>query len=96
MSSAFLSEMLTKAFGIDWMRSGVDRCEVYPAIYAGDTVTTHGPHHRQERDQPLRVHRSGYVVRTQRGEPVTVVQHVWWALMATDEARTDDPPSRHV
>jgi acyl dehydratase len=42
MSSAFLSEMLTKAFGIDWLRSGSIDARFIRPIYAGDTVTARG------------------------------------------------------
>jgi len=42
MSSALLSEMLTTAFGVDWIRSGSIDVRFIRPIYAGDTVTARG------------------------------------------------------
>src|SRR5262245_42572770 len=42
MSSAFLSEMLTKAFGVEWIRGGSMDVKFIRPIYAGDTVTARG------------------------------------------------------
>jgi acyl dehydratase len=42
MSSAFLSEMLTAAFGVNWLRSGSMDVKFIRSIYADDTVTARG------------------------------------------------------
>jgi 3-hydroxybutyryl-CoA dehydratase len=42
MSSAYLSEMLTKAFGVEWIRGGAMDVKFVSPIYAGDVVTAHG------------------------------------------------------
>jgi acyl dehydratase len=72
MSSAFLSEMLTKAFGVDWLRSGAMDVKFIRPIYAGDTVTARG------RVTGKRETSTGVCIvlevwcETQRAEPVTV------------------------
>jgi len=72
MSSAYLSEMLTKAFGIDWLRSGSMDVKFIRPIYAGDTVTARG------RVTSLTESSTGWYIaveiwcETQRGDPVTV------------------------
>jgi acyl dehydratase len=42
MSSAFLSEMLTNAFGVEWMRGGTMDVKFIRPIYADDVVTARG------------------------------------------------------
>jgi acyl dehydratase len=42
MSSAFVSEMLAKAFGVEWIRGGSLDVKFIRPLYAGDTVTAHG------------------------------------------------------
>lgn len=42
MSSAYLSEMLTNTFGIEWLRSGSMAVKFVRPVYAGDTVTARG------------------------------------------------------
>jgi acyl dehydratase len=42
MSSAYLSEMLTRVFGIEWLRSGTIDVKFIRPIYDGDTVAAHG------------------------------------------------------
>jgi acyl dehydratase len=72
MSSAFLSEMLTTAFGVDWLRSGSMDVKFIRPIFAGDTVTARG------RISDKRATSTGKRIaleiwcETQRGEPVTV------------------------
>jgi acyl dehydratase len=72
MSSAFLSQMLTTAFGVDWLRSGSIDVKFIRPIYAGETVTARG--------RITGKHATSTGVRisldiwceTQRGEVVTV------------------------
>lgn len=72
MSSAFLSEMLTKAFGVEWMRSGSIDVKFIRPIYAGDTVTARG-RITDKRDTSTGVRIALQLwCETQRGEPVTV------------------------
>jgi acyl dehydratase len=72
MSSAFVSEMLTKAFGIDWMRGGSIDVKFIRPIYAGDTVTAHGRiTGKSETSTGVRIALDIWC-ETQRGEPVTV------------------------
>jgi acyl dehydratase len=72
MSSAFLSEMLTKAFGIDWIRSGAIDVKFIRPIYAGDTVTVRG-RISSKRETSTGVHIALEIwCATQRGEPVTI------------------------
>ena len=72
MSSAFLSEMLTKAFGVDWIRSGSMDVKFIRPIYAGDTVTACG-RITGKRETSTGVHIALEIwCETQRGEPVTV------------------------
>lgn len=42
MSSAYLSEMLTRAFGVEWIRGGTMDVKFISPIYADDVVTAHG------------------------------------------------------
>ena len=72
MSSAFLSEMLTKAFGIDWIRSGSIDVKFIRPIYAGDTLTMRGRiTGKSETSTGVRIALDIWC-ETQRGEPVTV------------------------
>jgi acyl dehydratase len=72
MSSAFLSETLTKAFGVDWIRSGSMDVKFIRPIYAGDTVTAHGRiTGKRETSTGVRIALDIWC-ETQRGEPVTV------------------------
>jgi acyl dehydratase len=72
MSSAFLSEMLTTAFGVEWIRGGSMDVKFIRPIYAGDTVTARG------RITGKRETSTGVCIaldiwcETQRGESVTV------------------------
>ena len=71
-SSAFLSEMLTKAFGIDWIRSGSIDVKFIRPIYAGDMVTVRGRiTSKRETSTGMRIALDIWC-ETQRGEPVTV------------------------
>jgi acyl dehydratase len=72
MSSAFLSEVLTKAFGVDWMRSGAMDVKFIRPIYAGDTVTARGRIiGKSETSTGVRIALEIWC-ETQRGEPATV------------------------
>jgi acyl dehydratase len=72
MSSAFLSEMLTGAFGVEWIRGGEMDVKFIRPIYAGDTVTAHGRiTGKQEVSGGLRVALEIWC-DTQHGEKVTV------------------------
>jgi acyl dehydratase len=72
MSSAFLSEMLTGAFGVEWIRGGTMDVKFIRPIYAGDTVTAHGRiTAKAETGTGVRVALNIWC-DTQRGEPVTV------------------------
>ena len=72
MSSAYLSEMLTRAFGIEWLRSGAIDVKFIRPIYAGDTVTARGRvTAKTETSTGSRVFLDIWC-ETQRGEPVTV------------------------
>ena len=72
MSSAFLSEMLTKAFGIDWLRSGSIDVKFIRPIYAGDTVTARGRiTGKNQSSTGVRLALDIWC-ETQRGWPVTV------------------------
>jgi acyl dehydratase len=72
MSSAFLSEMLTKAFGVDWLRGGSMDVKFIRPIYAGDTVTARGRiTGKSETSTGMRIALDIWC-ETQRGEPVTV------------------------
>ena len=72
MSSAFLSEMLTKAFGIEWIRSGAIDVKFIRPIYAGDTVTARGRiTGKSETSTGVRIALDIWC-ETQRGDPVTV------------------------
>lgn len=72
MSSAFLSEMLTKAFGVEWIRGGSMDVKFIRPIYAGDTVTARGRiTGKTETSTGVRVALDIWC-DTQRGEPVTV------------------------
>jgi acyl dehydratase len=72
MSSAFLSEMLTKAFGIEWIRSGAIDVKFIRPIYAGDTVRARGRIiGKQETGTGVRIALHIWC-ETQRGEPVTL------------------------
>ena len=72
MSSAFLSEMLTKAFGVEWIRGGAMDVKFIRPIYAGDTVTAHGRiKGKTETSTGVRITLDIWC-DTQRGEPVTV------------------------
>jgi acyl dehydratase len=42
MSSAYLSEMLTNTFGIEWLRGGSMNVKFIRPLYANDTVTARG------------------------------------------------------
>ena len=72
MSSAYLSEMLTKAFGVEWIRSGRMDVKFVRPIYAGDTVTARSRiTGTTETSTGVRVALDIWC-ETQRGEPVTV------------------------
>jgi 3-hydroxybutyryl-CoA dehydratase len=72
MSAAFLSEMLTGAFGVEWIRGGTMDVKFIRPIYAGDTVTAHGRiTAKAEAGTGVRVALNIWC-DTQRGEPVTV------------------------
>ena len=72
MSSAFLSEMLTTAFGVDWLRSGSMDVRFIRPIYAGDTVTARGRvTAKNATSTGIRIALEIWC-ETQRGEPVTV------------------------
>jgi acyl dehydratase len=72
MSSAYLSQMLTSAFGIEWLRSGTIDVKFIRPIYAGDTVTARGRiTAKTETSTGTRVFLDIWC-ETQRGEPVTV------------------------
>jgi acyl dehydratase len=72
MSSAFLSEMLTNAFGVEWIRGGWMDVKFIRPIYAGDTVTARGRiTGKRETSTGLRIGLDIWC-ETQRGEPVTV------------------------
>jgi acyl dehydratase len=72
MSSAFLSEMLTNAFGVEWIRGGSMDVKFIRLIYAGDTVTARGRiTSRSETSTGVRIALAIWC-ETQRGEPVTV------------------------
>jgi acyl dehydratase len=73
MSSAFLSEMLTRAFGVEWIRGGAIDVKFIRPIYAGDTVTAHGRiTHKTETSTGVRIVLDLWC-ETQRGDAVTVV-----------------------
>jgi acyl dehydratase len=72
MSSAYLCEMLTKAFGVEWIRGGSMDVKFVRPIYAGDTVTARGRvTAKTETSTGVRVSLDVWC-ETQRGEPVTV------------------------
>jgi 3-hydroxybutyryl-CoA dehydratase len=72
MSSALLSEMLTKAFGVEWIRGGWMDVKFIRPIYAGDTVTARGRiTGKTETSTGVRIALDIWC-ETQRGEPVTV------------------------
>jgi acyl dehydratase len=72
MSSAYLCEMLTKAFGAEWIRGGFMDVKFVRPIYAGDTVTARGRlTAKTETSTGVRVLLDVWC-ETQRGEPVTV------------------------
>jgi acyl dehydratase len=72
MSSALMSEMLAKAFGIDWIRSGSIDVKFIRPIYAGDTLTTRGRiAGKNQTSTGVRIALDIWC-ETQRGEPVTV------------------------
>jgi acyl dehydratase len=72
MSSALMSEMLTRAFGIEWIRSGSIDVKFIRPIYAGDTLTTRGRvTSKNETSTGVRIALSIWC-ETQRGESVTV------------------------
>lgn len=72
MSSAFLSEMLTNAFGVEWIRQGSIDVKFIRPIYAGDTVTAHGRiTNKSETSTGMHLTLDIWC-DTQRGEPVTV------------------------
>jgi acyl dehydratase len=72
MSSAYLSQMLTSAFGIEWLRGGSIDVKFIRPIYAGDTVTARGRiTAKTETSTGTRVFLAIWC-ETQRGEPVTV------------------------
>jgi acyl dehydratase len=72
MSSAFLSEMLTQAFGIEWLRSGSIDVKFIRPIYAGDAVTARGRiTGKSETSTGVRIAVDIWC-DTQRGEPVTI------------------------
>jgi acyl dehydratase len=72
MSSAYLSEMLTRSFGIEWLRSGTLDVKFIRPIYAGDTVTARGRvTAKTATSTGIRVFLDIWC-ETQRGEPVTV------------------------
>jgi acyl dehydratase len=72
MSSAFLSQMLTMAFGVDWIRSGSIDVKFIRPIYAGDTVTARGRiTGKSAISTGVRIALDIWC-ETQRGEPVTV------------------------
>jgi acyl dehydratase len=72
MSSAFLSEMLTKAFGVDWIRTGAMDVKFIRPILAGDTVTARGRiTGKCEASTGVRIALEIWC-ETQRGEPATV------------------------
>jgi 3-hydroxybutyryl-CoA dehydratase len=72
MSSALMSEMLTKAFGIEWLRSGSIEVKFIRPIYAGDTLTARGRiTTKSETGAGVRIALDIWC-ETQRGESVTV------------------------
>ena len=72
MSSAFLSEMLTNAFGVEWIRGGSMDVKFIRPIYAGDTVTARGRiTGKSETSTGVRITLEIWC-DSQRGEPVTV------------------------
>jgi acyl dehydratase len=72
MSSAFLSQMLTTAFGVDWIRSGSIDVKFIRPIYAGDTVTARGRiTGKSATSTGVRIALEIWC-ETQRGKPVTV------------------------
>jgi acyl dehydratase len=72
MSSAFLSEMLTKAFGVEWIRGGAMDVKFIRPIYAGDTVTARGRITSKTETSTGRRIALDIWCETQRGEAVTV------------------------
>jgi acyl dehydratase len=72
MSSAYLSEMLTRAFGIEWLRSGAMDVKFIRPIYAGDIVTARGRVTGTTETSTGRRIALEIWCETQRGEPVTV------------------------
>ena len=72
MSSAYLCEMLTGAFGVAWVRGGSLDVKFIRPIYAGDTVTARGRvAAKTETSTGVRVSLDVWC-ETQRGELVTV------------------------
>ena len=72
MSSAFLSEMLTTAFGVEWIRGGSMDVKFIRPVYAGDTVTARGRiTGKSATSTGVRIVLEIWC-ETQRGEPVTV------------------------
>jgi acyl dehydratase len=72
MSSAFLSEMLTRVFGVEWIRGGSMDVKFIRPIYADDTVTSRGRiTGKHETSTGVRITLDIWC-ETQRGEPVTV------------------------
>jgi acyl dehydratase len=72
MSSAYVCEMLARAFGIEWIRSGSLDLKFIRPIYAGDTVTARGRvTAKMETSTGVRMSLDVWC-ETQRGEPVTV------------------------
>jgi acyl dehydratase len=72
MSSAFLSALLTKAFGIEWIRSGAIDVKFIRPIYAGDRLTARGRvTGKSETSTGVRIVLDIWC-ETQRGERVTV------------------------
>ena len=72
MSSAFLSEMLTTAFGVDWIRGGSMHVKFIRPIYAGDTVSARGRITGKSATSTGVRFALEIWCETQRGEPVTV------------------------
>jgi 3-hydroxybutyryl-CoA dehydratase len=72
MSSALLSEMLTNAFGVEWIRGGSIDVKFIRPIYAGDTVTARGRiTGKTETSTGVRIALDIWC-ETQRGDLVTV------------------------
>lgn len=86
LTLAFLSEMMTQAFGEHWLEGGRLKVRFRAPVYPGDQVSTQGEVVKEMRDKGFRYLECSIALRNQRGEDVVTGTATVRLPLADEEA----------